>query len=328
MHTPMDASVEQLQHQVDALTAMVAHLSATLEACRDELADLRGRVAATTSAPDTHMPARRVALASMIGAAAGLALAARPVAAKNGDAVLAGGSVTSTGVTRITTTGQTAFQGTNSAPTGITYGVIGAVASNQGDGVFGENTTTGFGGTGVRGRIQASQGVGVLGEHTGTSGQGAGVFGTVRTSDSKASGVAGVASATTGGAVGVRGTADGPTGAGVLGWARATSGNTYGVSGWASSGGGFGVYGINYATSGQACGVYGTTASATGYALYGHGNLRVTGRCYLAVPASAPPATMLGAGTLSFWLDTSTNTLKISVKDGSSVTRTATLPLM
>lgn len=341
-----DDMIQQLRHQIDALGDAVAQLSAAVQACNAELDVLRRRCGDVPGRPAAvAAPARRVALASMLGAAAGIALAARPAAARPADpaiaaAVDAGGSVTVSGTTRITSTTAIGVAGYSNSASGAgvygeatnglgqgTRGVHGVAASNQGIGVLGENLSSSTGAVAIVGRASGPEGVAVRAEQNHPTASSAAVQGFVRSSSHKTVGVYGWASAPDGRGTGVHGRADGPTGTGVRGSAVAETGQNTGVAGYAVSPQGTGVYGSNTATTGTTYGVLGSVASPTGFALYAQGALKVTGRSYLAAPASAPPSSMMSNGSISFWVDEGGSALKIAVKRGSGAPATVTLPL-
>jgi hypothetical protein len=150
----------------------------------------------------------------------------------------------------------TGVVGSNSATTGIAYGVSGAVSSPNGIGVSGSGGATGVVGNGSA--------IGVGGNATSASGTNYGVQGT--TSSPAGYGVEGQNQATTGTTAGVYGATSSTAGYGVEG-----SGPNVGVLGQTTSTtGGAGVYGNATATSGTTYGVYGKTDSPNGYAIYGN----------------------------------------------------------
>jgi hypothetical protein len=155
-------------------------------------------------------------------------------------------------------------QGISTATTGITSGVFGQNASQNGAGVHGESTATGgFGGIGVEGagpgigvygRASLDSGVGVYGSASSPTGVGVGAQGV--SSAGLGIGVSGRATSNADTAVGVSGQAVG--GVGVVGWV----GNTGGPPPVAKSG----VYG-RCDTDSSSHGMYGR--SAAGYGVRG-----------------------------------------------------------
>lgn len=136
--------------------------------------------------------------------------------------------------------GQAALSITNSASSGLNYGLAGYSASPAGIGMYGEGNYGVYGnsasiiGAGVEGVSTASGGIGVRGSSQ--SSDGWGVYGS-------------------GSQYGVGGTGAGPSGIGVSGLATSGTGPAYGVSG------------VSYSDSGA--GVYGTTISSSGVGVHG-----------------------------------------------------------
>lgn len=117
------------------------------------------------------------------------------------------------------------------------------------------------------------------------------------------------------------------TGTGLSGTAVNTSGASYGVQGSSTSTTGTGVKGSAVATSGRTFGVYGECASPSGYAVYALGRLKATGRSFFATPNSAPAATDMAKGSISFYLDQASNRLRVRVKYSSGVVKTGSIGL-
>ena len=180
------------------------------------------------------------------------------------------------------------IKGTNTATTGLAYGLWGETSSNAGSGIVGEAPALGVygyasapGGRGVYGLATSGSGYseGVFGESSSTSGTGVhgrasaatgvidGVFGD--TSSPQGRGVYGLASATTGANYGTEFENWSTAGGGVCGTANALTGYTYGVYGIANSTSGDGVYGLATATTGNAYGVLGYSSSASGVGVLG-----------------------------------------------------------
>jgi hypothetical protein len=194
----------------------------------------------------------------------------------------------------------TAVRGQVDAGSGMTSGVVGAVASTEGTGVVG-GASAGTGATkGVYGTSQSTSGTGVQGSVFATTGETVGVLGTSNSisgigvrgeatfavggtdptygveginhrdlgagvrGEGPTAGVQGTATETVNVATGVRGTSISAQGRGVLGEATATTGIALGVSGVSASISGRAVQGASTATTGTAYGVYGTAASSAG----------------------------------------------------------------
>lgn len=117
-------------------------------------------------------------------------------------------------------------------------------------------------------------------------------------------------------------------GVGVYGYATPATGITYGAYGRSNSSSGYGVYGEAKATTGTTFGVVGFAASPAGFALYGSGRAKVTGRSYLATPASGPVDADLDPGSVSLYLDTASHALKARVKYPNGTLKTATIALI
>ena len=126
-----------------------------------------------------------------------------------------------------------------------------------------------------------------------------------------------LATATTGTTYGIMGLAESTTGTGVYGRANATSGSSAGVYGRSDSPDGRGVHAVNAGTAG----------SSGGFAVYAEGRLKATGRTYLGAPAAAPIDADLTPGSVSLYLDTSTNALKVRVKYPTGTLKTGTIAL-
>jgi len=180
-------------------------------------------------------------------------------------------------------------------------------AAANGDPVKAGATTTATATTAVT----TTTGVGVKGTSSSTSGMG----------------VMGSATAGSGTNFGVWGDSASPAGRGVLGMATSQSSVAIGVLGQSLSTTGRGVYGYASAATGANTGVYGRSDSGTGFALFGEGRLKVTGRSFLATPNAAPSDADLAAGSLSFYLDQTTNTLKVRVRYTTGTLKTATIAL-
>ena len=175
----------------------------------------------------------------------------------SGDAI-GGGSASTSGI---------GVQGTASAATGTTTGVLGTSASTAGAGVEGQATASSGATYGVYGTSASSTGTGVEGQVTPTSGITTGVAGV--SASTAGAGVSGTATAATGSTFGVYGNAASSAGAGVYGSNPNTSGSTYGVYGADASASGAAVYGSNSATTGYATGVFGISAGSTGVGVWG-----------------------------------------------------------
>jgi hypothetical protein len=134
----------------------------------------------------------------------------------------------------------------------------------------------------VYGEVASPDGTGVAGINSTKSGDTTGVFGAVVSPDGV--GVEGFNAATRGDTAGVRGDVASPDGAGVLGINDAKSGDGAGVEGKSSSHNGAAVVGINSATIGRSIGVYGETGSKTGFGVFCGGNFAATGTKAAAVP--------------------------------------------
>ena len=160
------------------------------------------------------------------------------------------------------------FQVTNTAASGVSFGVHGRSDSTDGWGVYGEATATS--GTTYGGQFVSSStsGMGVSGWATATSGFTYGVYGQSRSPSG--TGVFGWASATGGITLGVYGRSSSTDGRGVYGVAEATSGVTYGVSGESRSTSGRGVFGVASAATGITYGGWFESVSPTGVGVYGN----------------------------------------------------------
>ncbi|MCL6475074.1 MAG: hypothetical protein K6U75_08500 [Firmicutes bacterium] len=189
--------------------------------------------------------------------------------------------------------GGAAFSVTNTASSGVTYGVWGESDSTGGTGVYGRASATSGPTSGVVGESVSTSGFGVFGLATATSGgtfggyfqsdstNGRGVFGWAtatsglnyggyfQSDSTNGRGVLGLATATSGGTFGGYFQSDSTNGHGVLGWATATSGVTIGVLGQSNSTSGRGVFGLATATSGATYGVYGQSVSTDGRGVFG-----------------------------------------------------------
>ncbi|OFW31338.1 MAG: hypothetical protein A3J28_00800 [Acidobacteria bacterium RIFCSPLOWO2_12_FULL_60_22] len=185
--------------------------------------------------------------------------------------------------------------GTDTAPSGVTYGVYGQSDSTGGVGVLG--IATALTGTPYGGFFQsdAIDGTGVLGRATDGTGFNRGVWGASASTSGR--GVYGNATASSGETYGGYFESASDAGRGVYGNATATSGTTYGVMGVSSSTGGKGVYGGAWGNSGINYGVYGVTNSASGYGVYSGNNARVVGN--LTVDGNL----QVSGGTKNFKID-------------------------
>ncbi|MBN1425513.1 hypothetical protein JXA88_13245 [Candidatus Fermentibacteria bacterium] len=149
----------------------------------------------------------------------------------------------------LTSTSTHTIQGTNTAATGIRYGLYGETASTAGRAVYGAATASSGGAIGVYGQSASTAGYGVYGEAMRTTGGTFGVYG--MSSSTAGHGVYGVATAASGLTYGVHGRTDSSGGIAVWGQATATTGNAYGVYGESASSGGTGVRGVATASSGS-----------------------------------------------------------------------------
>ena len=219
------------------------------------------------------------------------------------------------------------IQGTNTATTGIRYGLYGESASTAGYGVYGEVTRTTGGTFGVYGTSSSTAGHGVYGSATAASGLTYGVHG--RSASSGGIAVFGEAIATTGGAYGVYGESASTGGTGIRGVATASSGSTNGgsftsystfgagVSGVADASAGYtyggrffsyspsgmGVFGKAWSTTGQNIGVYGETASSDGYGVYYYGGFGGIGKMTSIVLTSKGPTGLCVHTTAGDWVE-------------------------
>ena len=165
--------------------------------------------------------------------------------------------------------GGTAVRGSNSAGSGVVYGVEGYTLSSAGYAIYGHNTATSGSARGVYGRSNSSTGRALEGRASASTGLNYGLY--AESLSTSGRGVFGYAQAVSGSTVGVAGSADSPSGTGVRGNATALTGSTYGVHGVALSADGTGVYGEadganGVAVHGYADGLYGkgVHAVATG----------------------------------------------------------------
>ena len=193
--------------------------------------------------------------------------------------------------------------GTNSATSGLAFGVLGTSQSTGGSGVYGSGAYNGVSGrgagTGVEGLADSATGIGVRGLALSETGANIGVSGITYSSDGR--GVEGVATKSSGNTTGVYGAAYSSSGSGVYG---AGSNGSDGVSAWSGSTGrgldaysfaGNAVYAQSDSSNANIAAV--RAYDATGYGLAGEGgnigvyahNLSGTpGRdVYLATPALA-----------------------------------------
>jgi len=138
----------------------------------------------------------------------------------------------------------------------------------------------------------------------------------------------GTTTVSTTGVVGLSGSTNSGSGTGVVGRATAYTGNTFGMYGQSDSTTGVGVFGFAGNTNGTNFGVYGRSTSPNSFALFGEGRLKVTGRSYLAAPASAPNDAHLNNESISFYLDQSANQLKVRVKYSGGGMRTGAINLV
>jgi hypothetical protein len=195
-----------------------------------------------------------------------------------------------------TFTGNQTVDGTVTAQSSTSNGIVGSTASANGYGVEGSVTSTVNGtGAGVYGTSSNPNGYGVEGSVTSTArGTGTGVYGT--SSSNGGYGVVGVGvntgvlgrGNTTGNGTGVAGVGVAGVGGifGVTGEAQLTSGSAAGVLGTAYSPNGYGVEGTGPGTgvygtatgTGSVVGVSGTTSSSGGYGVTGQSpNVGVAG---------------------------------------------------
>jgi hypothetical protein len=132
-----------------------------------------------TVQPESQSPSRRALLAGAIGGLGALAASAigraNPVQAATGDPVTVDGSFTGSGITQITTSGNSGFYGISSsvgadavrghasASTGAAWGVTGSTESTDGGrGVSGSAIAGSGDGVGVYGQSNSHAGVGVF----------------------------------------------------------------------------------------------------------------------------------------------------------------------
>ena len=87
------------------------------------------------------------------------------------------------------------------------------------------------------------------------------------------------------------------------------------------------VFGNAAASSGVNFGVFGTTNRPEGYGVFCSGPFKSTGRTYLGAPNSAPTASTLSDGSLSFYLDEANNKLRIRVRYSNGIEKTGTVNL-
>jgi trimeric autotransporter adhesin len=213
---------------------------------------------------------------------------------------LLGGTITTSGTLAIDTTvvpqlavsntftANQTVKGTLTAKSGGNT-IVGDSSSTSGIGVEGSATAVTGDTVGVLGVSNSPDGYGVYGEELATTGTTAGVSG--YTISTAGYGVLGNAAANTGTTAGVYGAGSSPSGYGVEG----TSPNV-GVYGQTSTPGGYGVDGQNAATTGTGTGVYGSTASAAGIGVYGQNNSPGG----YAVEGSNGAQTDNGAGVVGF----------------------------
>jgi len=271
--TELAAECVALRAELTAVHQRVAVLEAANEQLREASAATSVDVADDRRQPAD--PARRSAIAGIIGLAAGMALMPQIAGAASGDPVEAGLSNTCNGTTRITTSSGTGLHGKTTVLSGAAYGIQGESLSANGAGVYGVNMSTGTGAIGIIGQSISTTGVGVYG----------------------------VNSITAGVTIGVRGRTNSPNGTSVKGEAFATQGSATGVSGESMAPGGYGVFGYAKANSGVNYGVYGQTLSPDGWAVHAQGRLRVAGRSFLNAPNTPPQLGPLPNSTISFWHD-------------------------
>lgn len=271
--TELAAECVALRAELTAVHQRVAVLEAANEQLREASAATSVDVVDDRRQPAD--PARRSAIAGIIGLAAGMALMPQIAGAASGDPVKAGNSNTCNGTTRITTSSGTGLHGKTTVTGGAAYGIHGESYSNGGAGVYGVNMSTGTVAIGIIGQSISTTGVGVYG----------------------------VNSITAGVTIGVRGRTNSPNGTSVKGEAFATQGSATGVSGESMAPGGYGVFGYAKANSGVNYGVYGQTLSPDGWAVHAQGRLRVTGRSFLHAPNTPPQLGPLPNSTISFWHD-------------------------
>ena len=101
-----------------------------------------------------------------------------------------------------------------------------------------------------------------------------------------------------------------------------------GLFGISSSVVGTGVFGRADSTTGNTNGVVGFAASPTGFAVLASGRFKATGRTFLGAPNTAPTDGDLGNGSISFYLDQTSNQLKVRVRYSGGALRTGTVNLV
>jgi hypothetical protein len=168
-----------------------------------------------------------------------------------------------------TFTANQTVNGTVTATTSNTFGLIGSTSSIQAfaAGVEGVATAATGATIGVYGETMSSSGFGLYGEAFSVTGANYGVY--AQTESPAGYGVYGFVDSDSGTTAGVWGNTSSTTGYGVMGTTNESMGTTTGVFGQSKSPVGLGVLGSNIATTGNAVGVYGTTASAAGYGVEG-----------------------------------------------------------
>jgi hypothetical protein len=168
-----------------------------------------------------------------------------------------------------TFTANQTVNGTLTANTSNTFGVIGTTSSTATFAAGVEGVATAPTGTtiGVYGNSQSSAGIGVYAEEFSQTGNTYGVY--AQTESPAGYGVYGFVDSDSGTTAGVWGNTSSTTGYGVMGTTNEPTGTTTGVFGQSKSPVGLGVLGSNIATTGTAVGVNGTTASAAGYGVEG-----------------------------------------------------------
>jgi hypothetical protein len=182
-----------------------------------------------------------------------------------GYAYIASGLVPGTDV--IGTVPGAVIAASNTATTGMTFGLFGECTSPSGRGVVGEATAPAGMCSGVHGQSASTGGRGVSGGATSSIGITFG--GRFESSSDEGRGVYGKASATTGTNYGVFGVSDSPSGRGVYGYATASSGVTSAGYFENESSSGRAVYGQALASTGTTYGVYGQSASTEGRGVCG-----------------------------------------------------------
>jgi hypothetical protein len=344
------------------MTTITPETNARIDALEARLTELAQRVADLTAenqrlrsanSPDTAeaqagtwaVSRRGLIAAAAVPAGALLMGRSGPAAAADGGNVIAGQETQATNTTRVVSSaghgldgvtnsavdGRAGVEGKAAATTGVTYGVWGKSDSIAGTGVFGE-ARAGSGSTvGVKGvSYTTDDGIGVYGEAmSGSPGIYCyGVYGAANGGPG-GTGIRGEAKHPSGATIGVDGEVDSPIGVAVWGSNRAAeSGKAVAVQGDTEGPTGRGVYGFAKHNSGVNYGVYGeTNSTSAGFALYGQGRFKATGRCFLGAPASAPPDATLTKGGISFYLNTSTNRLKIRVKYPDGTLKTGSIAL-